>query len=75
MKAVLEFNLPEEAIDHLLAIHGADYNVVCQDLDECLRDWLKHGHEFMTIEEALDSVRDKLRQLMDDKHITLDMSY
>ena len=33
MKAILEFNLPEETTEHLLAIHGADFSYVCQDLD------------------------------------------
>lgn len=74
MKAILEFNLPEETIEHLLALHGADYSIVCQELDERLRGWLKYGHEFKTIEEALESVRNELRQLLEDRYITLDMS-
>ena len=74
MKAILEFNLPEETTEHLLAIHGVDFNSVCWELDECLRGWLKHGHEFKTIEEALEAVRNELIKSMDLRDITLDMS-
>ena len=73
MKAILEFNLPEETTEHLLAIHGADFSYVCQDLDEQIRSWLKYGHEFMTIEETLKAIRNKLRILMEDRYISLDM--
>jgi len=74
MKAILEFNLPEDNREHLLAIHGADFNFVCWDLDEILRSFHKHGHDFNTPDEVIKFVRDTLRQSMDDRHITLDMS-
>ena len=73
MKAILEFNLPEDSTEHLLAIHGADYSIVCWELDEIIRSWLKHGHKFMTIKEALESVRNELRQSLEDKYISLDI--
>ncbi len=73
MKAILEFNLPEDSAEHLLAIRGSDFHSVCWDLDQDLRGWLKHGHEFKTPEEAIEAVRDRLRQLMEDKDISLDM--
>ncbi len=74
MKAILEFNLPEDTREHLLAVHGAAFSSVCCDLDEQVRNWLKYGMEFKTVEEALQAVRDELRKLMEDQHISLDMS-
>ena len=73
MKAILEFNLPEDSAEHLLAIRGSDFHSVCWDLDQDLIGWLKHGYEFKTPEEAIEAVRDRLRQLMEDKDISLDM--
>ena len=66
--------MPEDTKEHLLAIHGADFNSVCWDLDQDIRNWVKHGNKFDSVEDALRAVRVRLLQLMEDKYITLDMS-
>lgn len=60
MKACLEFTLPEEATEHLWAVHAPQLAASLCDLDEALRTWLKHGHEFKTADEALQACRDHL---------------
>ena len=57
MKAVLEFNLPEEASDHKMALFGADYLSIIQDTLEEIRKFLKHGHKFKTPDEALEYIQ------------------
>jgi len=60
MKATLEYNLPEEQDLYIGACQGVNIkNVVC-DLDNEMRNWLKHGHSFKSADEALEKVRQML---------------
>ncbi|HAZ07953.1 MAG TPA: hypothetical protein DCZ01_05380 [Elusimicrobia bacterium] len=43
MKAILEFDLPEESSEHKLALEGGSWMSVCHDLDQWLRSIQKHG--------------------------------
>ena len=57
MTATITFSLPEEAVEHVWAV-GAPLmaasivDALCQT-----RSWLKHGHQFATVEEAINAVR------------------
>jgi len=42
MKAILEFNLPEEQEDHAYALHGVDALLVISDLEQEIRSKLRH---------------------------------
>lgn len=60
MKATLEYNLPEEQDLYIGACQGVNIkNVVC-DIDNTMRNWLKHGHSFKSADEALEKVRQML---------------
>ena len=41
-KATLEFNLPEESCEHDMAVNGWKYQLVLQELDSEIRNYLKH---------------------------------
>ena len=73
MKAHLEFELPEENCEFELAHHGMDFALTCQDIDEQLRHWLKYGHEFKAVDEALEAVRENLRKCLESYGVSLDM--
>lgn len=73
MKATLEFDLPEDHHEHLLAIHGVNLHGALWNLDQQLRTWVKHGHKFKSTEEALEYVRHELRDQMDSQGINFDM--
>lgn len=60
MKATLEFSLPEEREEFRVASRAGEMALVVADLDMKLRGWLKHGHGFKTIEDALQEVRNEL---------------
>ena len=62
MKATLTFNLPDDNSDFLLAQRGKDYYSYLWDLDQDLRSWLKHGHQFKSIDEALERIREELHE-------------
>ena len=56
MKAILEFNLPEDQRAFEMANQSADmYAVICH-LAESLRSYRKHGNDFENVNEALDAI-------------------
>ena len=71
MKAILEFNLPEDQIEFDTACKAADYKLILSDLDEQLRSFLKYGHTFKDPDEALQMVRDELYDLLRERNLSL----
>ena len=57
MKAKLKFNLPEEKYEFQCAVMGASWKGLVADLDENLRQELKHGEHDGAYNEALEYVR------------------
>jgi len=43
MKAVLEFNLPDDRMEHIRAVRSGDAWSTLHDLDQHLRSVIKHG--------------------------------
>ena len=72
MKAILEFNLPEDEYEHRNAIYGSNYARLVEELDGVARGWIKYGHEFKAIEQALQKVRDTILEMKQDGGITDD---
>ena len=60
MRATLTFKLPDDNNDFILAQRGRDYYSYLWDLDQDLRSWLKHGHQFKSVDEALERIREEL---------------
>lgn len=73
MEAILKFQLPEEQEDFSHAINGLSWALTVWKINQKLRDWLKHGHQFQSADEALEKVRDYLREVLEDKNLSLDM--
>jgi hypothetical protein len=68
-KATLTFKLPEEDSEHRLAINGHKYYSILWEFDQWLRSEMKYqDHETIQTE----SVRDKLRELMDNDGVNFD---
>jgi len=57
MKAKLEFNLPEEQDAHTLAIKGPDFYCCLRDVDYELRNIIKYGHSYNSVEELAEYLR------------------
>lgn len=57
MKAILEFNIPEDAALHKWAVASAKMASEITDVDAQIRSWIKHGNRFKDADEALQSVR------------------
>jgi len=72
MKAILEFNLPEEEQEHSDALNGAAFKHCLQELDRELRNSLKHGHTFEDAHEVLMATRKHLHELIRDNNLVLE---
>lgn len=72
MKATLEFNLPEEQERHYDAINGSQFKYCLQELEEQLRVWIKYGHTFENVEDALAGARKHLHDLIYDNNLSLE---
>jgi len=74
MKAILEFNLPDDRCEHVIAVHAMDWALSVKALDDVLRNWQKHGgHGFGTANGAIDGIRNELYGILEDHNISLDM--
>ena len=57
MKAVLEFTLPEERIEHYQAVHGGEAFSALVNMRQALRNALKWGNLHETAYAAVDSLQ------------------
>lgn len=76
MKVILEFNLPEEDNEFKLAVRGSEWANTLYLIDKQLRDWLKYElpPTFRSAEtiRALEDVRDRIQEEMQDANLTFD---
>ncbi len=72
MKAILEFNLPEDKVDFDLALQGSDWKHVCWEMDQYLRKRVKYD-EGLTEEqlEVYEDLRGEFWKFMKDNNVDL----
>ena len=75
MKAILEFNLPDDQQEYNLAHNGENFWRVLYELDQELRSKTKYAPDDMTDDDydAYQKIRETLHQLMRDNNVSLDM--
>ena len=56
MRAILQFDLPDDDTSHYDALHGSDYRRALNEIREMLRSKVKHGHNYENTEQALEEV-------------------
>jgi hypothetical protein len=73
MKAILEFNLPDDHIDFEDAVNGQRWSLAMWELDQHLRSQTKHPPEGMSDDtwKALDDTREKLYEIMNENALKL----
>jgi hypothetical protein len=72
MKAIIEFNLPEEQAEHYCAIKGADMLNVLWELKAELRSMLKYGELPDKQYEIVEKIQGYLIQSLNDNDVNLD---
>ena len=70
MKAILEFNLPEDKEEFDVASKGMDWALVAWDIDQLLRNKLKYGELFPNTREVLEEIKETLNEMITDKGLT-----
>jgi hypothetical protein len=75
MKAILEFNLPDDQQDFDLATKGLKFWSVLWELDQSLRSKTKYAPDSLSQDkyDAYQEIRDELRELMIDNNLSFDM--
>ena len=75
MKAILEFNLPDDQQDFELANNAMKFWSVLYELDQDLRSKTKYASDDLPQDkyDAYQEVRDMLHELMSNNNISLDM--
>lgn len=75
MKAILQFDLPNENYEYRQAVNAGEWRSVCWDLDVKLRAWLKYGHQFDSADQALETVRRLLNESVQEAGLDLMEDY
>lgn len=75
MKAILEFNLPDDEEEYILANNALNFWRVLYELDQDLRSKTKYASDDLSQDkyDAYQEVRDKLHELMTDWDVSLSM--
>lgn len=75
MKAILEFNLPDDQQDFNLAVNAMKFWDVLYELDQDLRSKTKYAPDDLPQDkyDAYQEVRDMLYELMSANNISLDI--
>ena len=73
MKAILEFNLPEDQSEFNNAIKGGDWKHVCWKMEQYLRAQIKYAPDEMSQEkyDALEEVREEFNSIMNQQDVDL----
>jgi 3-methyladenine DNA glycosylase AlkC len=69
MKATLEFNLPEESDEHLTAVKATDWQMSLWDVDQRLREIVKHGDDDTKADWAQE-LRDFIYEQLNERGLT-----
>ena len=76
MKAILEFNLPDDDHEFKMATTGANMHSVLWEMDQ----WLRAQYKYMSDTEhsedkynAYKSAREKLKEIMIENNVNLDL--
>lgn len=75
MKAILEFNLPDDQQDFTLANNALNFWRVLYELDQELRTKTKYASDDMPedVYIAYSKIREMIHELMNDNNVSLDM--
>jgi 3-methyladenine DNA glycosylase AlkC len=69
VKAILEFNLPEESDEHLTAVKATDWQMTLWDVDQRLREIVKHGDDDTKADWAQE-LRDYIYEQLNERGLT-----
>lgn len=71
MKATLEFNLPEDELDLSNAINGNKFKLILWNMDQHLRNIVKHSENEEAVEIA-EELRNRLREYFSEYNVSIE---
>lgn len=71
-KAILEFNFPEDECEFRIAVKAMNWALAVWDIEQYLREKLKHGGLNEQQSEAYGSIRDELHNIFDTRYLNLE---
>ena len=73
MKATLEFNLPEDREDHIMALRGHEAFIALGEIVEKFRTLDKYENELVTDEKiSISVVRDEIHGIISERNLWID---
>ena len=72
MKAILEFDLPEDNHDFQAAINGENYKSAIWQFDQLLRSEMKYKELSDETSQALDYCRKELRKILEQDNLFIE---
>ena len=73
MKAIFEFNLPEDQHDYEVMSQSTRIHSFLWDFSQQLRSWQKYSNDFQNAGDALDKIRTEFYRLLSDHQINIDL--
>lgn len=73
MKAILEFNLPEDSSDHELCINAFRYHNSLYEFKELLRQKIKYGEYSEEIYDVYEKLRGEFFEILENNNVNLDI--
>jgi len=70
MKAILEFNLPEDSTEHTHAINGGLYHSILWGLDQYCRNKIKYSELSEEVHDSYQNIRDQISSSMSNQGLT-----
>lgn len=72
MKAILEFDLPEDSREHQASVNGIKYQGAIWDFDQWLRSEMKYKELSDETYKAYETCRKELRKILEDDNIQIE---
>jgi len=73
MKAVFEFNLPDDQHDYDIMNQASKTQSFLWDFSQQLRSWYKYHHDFKDADDALNKIRDEFYRLLNNHEVNIDL--
>ena len=73
MKAIIEFNLPEDQSYYDVVNQSPRMLALLWDLSEQLRSWYKYGHDFKDASDAVSGIQDEFFRLLNNYGVNIDL--
>ena len=71
MKAILEFQIPDEEQEFKEAVNGGTFKYILWKIDQDLRGKLKHGNTTECESKCYQEVRDEIRTLLQSHNLEI----